>query len=193
MRCNSHDTTPAIVALRCFFLVICFSGSFRTDCCLSSATVLFVPPVVSGGFVVATVGVALLNACSLHSMFCFAWLHTPLLQSLHCGVSSWLFGVSSSHLFVDVFIDSCSSFHTLRGIIVCSASSRQLSVLHCWPFGPRSPHAIATKGPISIGLQRLPHAGLGRWHGMESLLCHWRCGLFSLSPLSVWLVLHRST
>jgi hypothetical protein len=27
-----------------------------------------------------------------------------------------------------------------------------------------SAHANATKGPISIGLQRLPHVELGRWH-----------------------------
>jgi hypothetical protein len=65
--------------------------------------------------------------------------------------------------------------------------SLQLLVLHCWPLGPRSPHAIATKGLISIGLQRLPCAGPGQWHGMELFLCHWRSGLFVLLPLSVWL------
>jgi hypothetical protein len=57
----------------------------------------------------------------------------------------------------------------------------QLSMLrlHCsCLFRRLSPASLllrfryATKGPIYIGLQRLPHAGLGWWRGMESLLCH---------------------
>jgi hypothetical protein len=63
-----------------------------------------------------------------------------------------------------------SSVFASRLVGTTLASSTPLSTPHvCFSGCLRMHHccdsANASKGPISIGLQRLPHAELGRWHG----------------------------
>jgi hypothetical protein len=154
--------------------------------------VLFVSPVVSGMFLPATPVIdsstifVVAQSIFLWFISCwclFLWLFPEALQLSVLLVGLMLpLPLSLWELVHRVFVSPVVSgmFSASRHFVgyrrVATALLLFVSPVVSGIITVATPHANATKGPICIGLQRLPHAELGRWHLARNRFssCHYR-------------------